>query len=172
MTEYTCDRCEDLVAALYPNDRFGVLAYPTQLAASETTESAWSVVIRRTMWLCVDELKECVRDCNRPLMWKMLMCLEIENLAIQQKLSASSKSLAQRHRRVVGSGAADISKAGANLKMEQVVLDKMSTVDRIISMIFARMPRFDVPEIRHFEALSQQHLQIRQSWIDEFGELP
>ena len=36
--------------------------------------------------LAVREVKQCVGGCGRDLMWKMLMCLEVENLGIQQAM--------------------------------------------------------------------------------------
>ena len=40
--------------------------------------------------ILVTQLKEAVVSCNRTLTWKVLMCLEVESLALRQKMLCES----------------------------------------------------------------------------------
>ena len=42
----------------------------------------------------VGQLKEAVLACNRPLSWKVLTALEVENLALKQQMLSTARNMA------------------------------------------------------------------------------
>ncbi len=71
-----------------------------------------------------------------------------------------------------------IEKTGRQKEVESVAkasipleANKLNILDKIIAMIFQRMPILDDEET-HYQTLAKKHAILKQLWMNEFGELP
>ena len=69
--------------ACHPHHLFGTIGYPLQLTPRLSTCSILRGTERITPWRCVNDFKAVIMACSRGLLWKSMMCSEVENLALQ-----------------------------------------------------------------------------------------
>ena len=113
-TSHTWRQDIEAFQAVYDDDFLGTLSYPPHGRGGDGSVAAsWAQAARTLPWPSVTALKRVVLACGRPLTWKLLMCMEIENLAIKQKLKETvgnleqAKTLAEAEEAETGENAAE-----------------------------------------------------------------
>ena len=172
-----------------PDDYFGVVGYP-KFVGSVNVEAAWDIVTRNTQWSSVNALKGFVAQCNRGVVWKMFMAMEVENLALQMQIlgpGAHQTEQAARSREAAlqailnggdsagGEDAGDDGSARGPGGGEEGdgAAQHMNVLDQIVAMAFQRMPVAPgASDGEHYETLAKKHLIVKQLWVREFGALP
>eukprot|EP00039_Didymoeca_costata_P024741 m.11296 g.11296 ORF g.11296 m.11296 type:complete len:420 (+) comp4417_c0_seq1:329-1588(+) len=148
----------------YPGEMFTKIEYPRNISAAEKTEEAWSIITRSSFWKCVNLLKQHISKCSRSLTWKMLMSMEIENIAIQQQLMDPSVSIFSP-----GDG------KDQHLLMQAAQLpttpEELTVIDKIVAMASERM-FMRTSDQEHMMQLVRTHVNIRNAWLHQFKQFP
>ena len=121
----------------------------------------------------VNAVKKSIIDASRGLVWKVMISMEVENLAIKQMLTKTAGSLATKggldiweDEEADGAGEADDAEEGFQA-------EDLNVLDQILAMVFDRTLRQgDHSEEKHFQTMARKHLILKQLWIQDFGELP
>jgi len=154
----------------YPGDSFGILKYQRNISDVETCESAWETVGRKSYWNCVAELKTHIGSCGRPLLWKMLMAMEVENLAIKQQFADPTGSMIPRMEKWSAEEKEEIELYATVLPR---TAEELSVLDKIVAMVSERIPHLGIKtETQHYEALVATHVKLRKLWLEQFGDFP
>lgn len=139
-TTETADQVAADVAAMFPGSCIRTLGYPTTLWSGETPASAWDTISRAAIWPCVTVLKRHVGSCCRGLKWKLPMCMEIKNLAIQQQLENPQRALSAILGRVDENEEVLDDEGEPATPTLPTKPEDMSVVDLIVAMASDRVP--------------------------------
>ncbi|KJE94207.1 hypothetical protein CAOG_004885 [Capsaspora owczarzaki ATCC 30864] len=135
----------DIVQLRHPDDLIGTLGYPTALGAGRvTTRDAWQFVNTPAKWSAATALRQVVAQCSRPLSWKMMICLEIDNLAATHEIMNAHETTA--------------SSLGNELPPIATEVGNMKVLDKILALVLERLPHGDSGEdlSAHYEASSSK----------------
>eukprot|EP00049_Salpingoeca_infusionum_P010998 m.189985 g.189985 ORF g.189985 m.189985 type:complete len:596 (-) comp14805_c0_seq1:198-1985(-) len=162
----------------FPDCYFSAISYPP-LANARDAAVLWDEATRAPTLQsdALLELKSLILSCSRPLSWKALMCVEIENLAIRQQLLAMACDMTLRNN--IETPTTDALLEAAQIQDDaedefdpQTPVEQMNILDQILAMCLSRMPMLQESAEQHFQSMAERHNLLRSMWIRDFGTLP
>eukprot|EP00127_Corallochytrium_limacisporum_P003679 Clim_evm11s152 gene=Clim_evmTU11s152 len=160
----------------FPHDFFLPLNYPREQEGVAISE-IWDIIKSPTGLKAVDQIKEYLAYCNRPLNWKLYMTMNLEFLGLKQYFHGLKGQKNEE-----GSGPNNISAPELpELITEDDEIDdtfgmKLNVLDQILAMIMERTdlaePSESLSAEQEFERIGHLHLSLRNTWLEEFGSLP